>query len=250
MGEESIYRYWGVTDKGLRYELNEDKWKMFCYKDVLFLIVADGFGNREGINISSITAISEIQSFIERSLESDYPEHIKRAVSDATYLANRVLSTYKAADNKLYAGVGTSLTLCAVNQNKDIIIFHTGNTRLYIKRNNILTQFTKDYTEAQELYEQGKITKDELPLHPDRKKLTGALGFMGSKYELTPGKLQTDDLLVLCTDGVYEMLSNGEILSITNEASDLKTICEWFKEGALKRGGVDNLAAVVSVIKF
>jgi len=245
------FNYYGIADKGKEKEINEDFFNGFIYKDVLFLMVADGLGGREGNDLASAVALNEMRRHIEKNLENDNVEHLKKIIEQGMFWANRVLLAYKRADDQAYGGFGTTLTMCAVNKNKDVVIGHVGNTRLYLLRNNILISMTKDHTEAQRLFEQNKITKEELRVHPERATLTKALGVWENlECDIFSGKLASKDILLLCSDGVYNMLTENEIQSIIIEAGESKTACEWLVEGANKRGGVDNIVVLISYIGF
>jgi protein phosphatase len=245
------FNYFGKTDLGKVRELNEDALHCFIHKDVMFLIVADGLGSREGFDIPSVIAVNEIRRHIEKYLISDNAAHLKTLVSQSLFWTNRVLLAFKRANEPIYAGFGTTITMCAINKNKDIVIGHAGNSRLYILRNGTLVQMTKDHTEAQRLYEQKKITKEEIRTHPERGTLTKGLGvWEDPECDVFGGKLVKEDIVLLCTDGVFSMLTDEEIQAIIIESGNTETACDWFMEGANQRGGVDNISAVISYINF
>lgn len=245
------FNYYGITDRGLVKEFNEDFFHGLIYKNVLFLMIADGLGGKEGGDYASAIAINEVRRYIEKNLESDKPEHLKKIIEQGMFLANRVLLAYKRANDQVYGGFATTFTICAVNKDKDIAIGHVGNTRLYLLRNGTIVSMTKDHTEAQRLFEQNKITKEELRVHPERATLTKALGVVEDfEADIFGGKLASKDILLLCSDGVYNMLEEAEINSIVLEAGESKTACEWLVEGAKKRGGIDNIVVLISYIGF
>lgn len=245
------FNFYGKTDIGKVRELNEDMMHCFIHKNVMFLMVADGLGSRQGFDMASVLAVNELKRHIEKYLASDDAAHLKQIVSQALYWANRVLLAFKRANEPIYAGFGTTITMCAINANKDIVIGHAGNSRLYILRNGSLVQMTKDHTEAQKLYEQRKISKEELRIHPERGTLTKGLGvWEDPDCDVFGGKLIKEDIVLLCTDGVFSMLTDEEIQAIIIDSGNTETACEWFIEGANQRGGVDNITAVISYINF
>ncbi|MDD4804667.1 MAG: protein phosphatase 2C domain-containing protein [Candidatus Pacebacteria bacterium] len=247
----TTFNYYGMTDEGKEKELNEDFFHGLIHKNVLFLIVADGLGGKEGLDLASIVAINEMQRFIERNLENDKIEHLKKIIEQGMFWINRILLTYKRANEQVFSGFGTTFTICAVNQNKDVVIGHAGNTRMYLFRNNAIVPMTKDHTEAQLLFDQKKITKEELRVHPERATLTKALGeWENLECDIFGGKLEKNDIILLCSDGAYNMLTDDEISSIIFEAGESKVTCEWLIEGANRRGGVDNIVVLISYINF
>lgn len=245
------FNYYGLSDKGTQKEINEDIFNGVIEKDVLFLMVADGLGGREGLPFSSAIAINEMRRHIEGNLKKSDSDYLKGFIEEGMFWINRVLLAYKRADDSLYGGTGTTFTVCAINKNKDIVIGHAGNTRLYVLRDGNLTQLTKDHTEAQKLFEEGKITKEELGGHPERAVLTRALGsWEDVEFDSFKGKLLNKDLIFLCSDGVYNLLTDEEIQTILLEAGESKTACEWLVEGANQRGGIDNIVSLISYLNF
>lgn len=245
------FNYYGITNRGKVKEINEDFFNGFIHKNVLFLMVADGLGGKEGNDLASAVALNEMRRHIEKNLENDRVDHLKKVIEQGMFWINRVLLAYKRANDQAYGGFGTTFTICAVNKDKDVVIGHVGNTRMYLLRNNTIVAMTKDHTEAQKLFEQNKITREELRVHPERATLTKALGVWEDlDPDIFSGKLASKDILLLCSDGVYNMLTDDEIRSIVLEAGESKTACEWLVEGANKRGGVDNIVALISYIGF
>ncbi len=245
------YNYYGLNDRGEVKEINEDAFDGIIHNNVLFLMVADGLGGKEGAGYASAIAINEMRKHIERNLKNDNAEYLKQFIENGLFWINRVLLSYKIAEDSLYGGFGTTFTICAINRHKDIVVGHAGNTRLYILRDGLLTQLTKDHTEAQRLFEQGKIKKEELREHPERAILTKALGFWDDiEFDIFGGRLSSEDIVLLCSDGVHALLTDEEIQAILIEAGESKTACEWLIRGANQRGGIDNSVALISYINF
>lgn len=246
------FNFYGQSDKGKVRPFNDDVFGGFIHKDVLFLMLADSVGTQEGADAASAVALHEMNTFISKHLETDNVEHLKKTIQQGMFWTNRVILAYRRANEQVYGGAATALTVCAVTKNKDIVVGHVGNTRLYLLRlNTPLTQMTKDHTEAQALLEQGKITKEEVRIHPGRGVLTRAIGaYDDPQPDIFSGKLQQSDILVLLTDGIYNLLTDSEIEKIIIEAGESKRACEWLIEGMNQRGGIDNGAAVISYINI
>lgn len=245
------YNYYGLNDTGEVKEINEDAFNGIIHNNVLFLMVADGLGGKEGVPLPSVIALNEMQRHIERHHKGDEAEYLKEFIEQGLFWINRVLLSYKRANDTLYGGFGTTLTVCAINKNKDIVVGHAGNTRLYILRDSMLTQLTKDHTEAQRLYEAGKIKKEELRDHPERATLTNALGAWEEvEFDIFGGRLSKEDIILLCSDGVHALLTDDEIQSILLESGESKTACEWLIQGSNQRGGIDNSVALISYVNF
>lgn len=245
------FNFYGSTDSGKSREFNEDAFDGFAHGNVLFLMVADGLGGKEGADLASHIALNELRRYIERYLKSADSAHVGEVLEAGMYFANRVVMAYRRANDTLYGNFGTSLTVCAINAQKDTIVCHAGNTRLYFLRQGSLIPVTKDHTEAQRLVDQGKITKEEMMRHPERLSLTNGIGISEvPTFDQFGGRIQSQDLIILCTDGIYGMMSDDEIRDIVLEAGESKKACEWLIEGGNQRGGIDNMAVLLSLINF
>lgn len=249
-----MFNFFGLSDKGEKKDFQEDSFYGFERNNVLFLMIADGMGSKEGLDVASVMAINQAVNYIERyfPVNSKYNiPFLKTLIDGAFYNANREIIAYKRANESLYNGLVTTFTLCAITNNKEFIMAHIGNTRLYILRNGNLVQLTKDHTEAKLLLDQKKITNEELRIHPARHTLTKCLGLTYDfKYDLMEGKLNTKDLIFMCSDGVYDLMFDEEIKGVLAEATESKTACEWFIQGANQRGGYDNISTLISFINF
>lgn len=243
----------GVTDKGNVRKKNEDYCEGFIKNDTLFLLVADGFGIQDDKDGQSagIIACNEVKRYIERFYDTLAKENLTNFLSQCIYAANRAIGSYKQADFDKYSGLGSSITVCAVLPTRETIVGHMGTTRVYIIRNGQAIQATTDHTSAQKLLQDNKISKDEYMNHPERAILTNGLGFSEeSNPDLLNITLSKDDILVLLTDGVYNLMSEQEIAMVIQEAGNTKTAAELFIKYAKERGGFDNLTALVSYINF
>jgi protein phosphatase len=245
------YNFFGSTDIGQVKTLNEDAFEGLIYNDVLFLIAADGLGSKEGAVFASRIAVNEMIRHIKKHFVSDNTQDLKNLIGTGMYWINRLLLSYKKANDTLYSGFGTTFTVSAINKNKDIVVGHAGNTRFYILRNGSLIQMTKDHTEAQLLYEKKEIRKEEIIGHPEAGVLTKALGnWEEVEFDVFGGKVSKEDILYLCTDGVFRLLNDEEMQAIILEAGESEKACDWLVKGADKRGGVDNMTVMLSYINF
>lgn len=244
------FNYFGSTHIGKIKKINEDSFNAFVVKDTLFLIVADGIGSIEGFDIPSIIAVHEFKNYIEKNCSLLTKDTLKKHIEEGMYWINRILLAYKKANDK-YNGLGTTFTVCAITKDDRIVVGHVGNTRLYLLRGQNMVQMTKDHTEAQALYEQKKIQKEELIDHPNRAVLTKAIGVWENvDFDVFAGEVQKEDILLLCSDGIFNLLSEEEINSIILEAGNSKQASEWLIKGANERGGIDNEVALLSYINF
>ena len=151
----------------------------------------------------------------------------------------------EAMDVPGLAGMGATVVLALIQDYHDLI-GHMGDSRAYLLRAESLRQLTKDHSIVQLLMDQGEITLEEALQHPARGRLTRAVGMDGTSLpEAHSIALRTGDKLLLCTDGLTEMLKDEQILSILNNHHLPEKICRELIATAYKAGGKDNITAVV-----
>ena len=228
---------------------NEDCATAFLTKNVLYQIIADGNGSVNDMRPAGF-AINEIQRYIDEFAQDNMsPEQIKELISQACYCANRVLMAYKRANNELYTNNNfTTLTMAAVTDDNHFILAHCGDSRLYLIRNGKILQFTKDHTVAQQLCDEGKITKEQVASHADANILTPALGFLNPRIDTAVGSLTQGDIILAVSDGIYKLLSPQMILDVVNLAGNCQDTCDGLIQYANNQGGVDNMSVFVSYI--
>ena len=131
-------------------------------------------------------------------------------------------------------------------KNETVFWGHIGDSRLYLIRNKTLTQLTNDHSLVWELLEQGSINKEEAQNHPQKNVLTRAVGIEETiNIETGSLKLFPDDMLLLCTDGLTNMVSTEQLLEAILNEQNLKLVLDSLFETALKAGGTDNITAIL-----
>ena len=245
------FNYYGFSDIGKKQKIMEDSFSGFIVNDnVLFLCIADGLGASKGTDVASMIAIEEFKKYITTNLKSEKIDDIEKEVKIALYMINRIIYSYQRMNPELYGSFSSTLTIAAINKNKEILISHIGNTRLYLYRQGNLFQMTKDDTIAQQLLEKNEIKETEYFMHPDRGVLNKFLGMPEVEPFITKGVLVTDDVLLLLSNGVYEMLALDKIKQIFANTKTSKEACEWIIQGANELGGLDNSSVVISYINW
>ena len=143
--------------------------------------------------------------------------------------------------------MGTTLTAVATLGN-DMVLGHIGDSRAYLFRDNNLTQLTKDHTVAQEMIDAGVSNGSDPHSRSMRHVLTAALGSLGSRIqpEVQQRRLNLDDQLLLCTDGLTEMVDDKVIASILRNAQSANQACDELITIALAAGGLDNVTVVLA----
>lgn len=149
----------------------------------------------------------------------------------------------KSKENKEFEGMGTTLEVCLIYNNR-AYISHIGDSRIYRIRKNIIRQLTQDHSYVQTLVKQGTITKEEANHHPKKNMLTKAIGCNAFvEPDVMVRGFQKDDIIIMCSDGLTNMLDTTEILNIIQENFEIASK-ELIKK-ANENGGMDNTTVIV-----
>lgn len=201
--------------------------------------VADGLGGRLAGDIASKTAVEFIKNNLSQVKDYfDYDE-MNNFVADI----NQAIIT-KSYEDANYNGMATTLTM-AILEGETMGIVHVGDSRAYRLNGDKMEQLTKDHSLVQVLIDEGKLTEDEARYHPQRNVITRALGTDNSvhidlyKYKIDPG-----DIILLCTDGLYNLVEDNEIKRIVME-NDLETAAKDLINLANYNGGTDNITLII-----
>ena len=219
------YSIAATTDIGVSRERQED---YIFFKELdeknLFCVIADGTGSRPSIPQPASIICLEIGNFIQtmwKNKKKDFCLDPKFYMKLAMLIANKVIGAFKMGNEELYSGFAASVTCCLFTENNQIFIAHCGNTRVYMLRNGVLTQLTKDYTKANELLNMGKITKEEYYVHADRLLITNGIGLVTEpEIQLRAGRIKDDDIILMTTDGVHYAIQPQAMAEIILKSQD------------------------------
>lgn len=226
------------SDVGRVRSINQDS-SLVVQGEIQILAVADGMGGHKAGEIASAMAIETIRNY-------------QGQVDDLRQMLTEII---EEADQRIYAaqsmdancqGMGTTLTLAVVKDNL-LYIGHVGDSRAYLCRNQDLLQITTDHSLVNELLKQEQITEEEALNHPQRHLLLQALG-SGNKLniEINCFSLERSDIILLCTDGLNNMLSDEEIARLINSSEgDLQEKSERLVNTANQKGGLDNITVIL-----
>lgn len=212
-------RAFAKSDIGKVRENNQDSY--YCSKEgdsLNLYIVADGMGGYNGGEVASSLAVAAAKGYMENNFASSCNdrESILLLIKNAIEYANMVVIE-KAKSEKELEGMGTTLDLCLIYNNK-IYIGHVGDSRIYRIRKEFIRKLTKDHSYVQQLVEDGKITKEEAVHHPKKNMITKALGVSAfvEPDAYVKGYLK-DDVLVMCTDGLSNMIPDAQLYEIASK---------------------------------
>ena len=168
-------------------------------------------------------------------------EDIQKLVNGAIEYANMIVYEKSKEDEK-YKYMGATLEILLII-NDDIYIGHAGDSRIYRLRKDVLKKLTKDHSYIENLIEDGKITREEAVKHPDKNMVTKGIG--NSKLvepDVIHKKFKDGDTILMCTDGLTNMVSEERIKEILKEEGD---VSKKLTDEANKNGGMDNITVVV-----
>ncbi len=168
-------------------------------------------------------------------------EDIQKLVNGAIEYANMIVYEKSKEDEK-YKYMGATLEILLII-NDDIYIGHAGDSRIYRLRKGVLKKITKDHSYIENLIEDGKITREEALKHPDKNMVTKGIG--NSKLvepDVIHKKFKDGDTILMCTDGLTNMVSEERIQEILQEEGD---VSKKLTDEANKNGGMDNITVVV-----
>jgi protein phosphatase len=243
-----MVEFYGHTDVGRRRSLNEDT---IHAHDRLF-VVCDGMGGHKAGEVASKLAVEAIAGFIHRSEEDPemtWPYGFNTQISydenrlnTAIRLANRVVFRHAASSDD-YTGMGTTVVAAMVSPRKaEVTYAHVGDSRIYLIRGGSMLQLTRDDTWANLA-----AGRDVDATSPMRNVLTKALGAREEvDFDVARLALEPGDVILLCSDGLTNMLSDARILEIVGaRCPDLESVCRDLVAAANEQGGRDNISVVV-----
>lgn len=233
------------TDIGKLRQLNQDFVFTSVYKlgalDNLFL-VADGMGGHKAGDYASKCAVDTI---IEMCSKSKGEKQIK-AITDAINEANSRIRR-KAMEDENMIGMGTTLVLATITD--DILtVANVGDSRLYIiSEDEGIHQITRDHSLVEEMVRMGGIDRVSARNHPDKNIITRAIGATQNvNIDFFEVNLKNNDLILMCSDGLSNMIEDSEIQKIANNAKSLEDIANELINTANKNGGKDNISVVLA----
>lgn len=252
------YPFYAVTDLGYGRSTNEDAIMVKeLSKDTMIAMIADGAGSHNEEFQPASIVLNEIYDFISKVTEEEGEEFLKENITLIFKLAinsaNRALGLFKLANEDLYGGFATSLTICLISKNNYFAIAHTGNTRLYILRTgfkNNIRQLTTDHTKGYRLVSEGKITEEMYYTSPERLKIESGLGFGADpELQIVDGYLNENDGVLLTTDGIHYAIRPEAISEIIARSGTLDEGCNTLIAAAKELKYIDNASAILIVNK-
>ena len=232
------------TDIGKLRQLNQDFVFTSIYPlgvlDNLFL-VADGMGGHKAGDYASKCAVETIIEMCSKSRGKKMVTAISDAINEANTRIRR-----KAMEDVNMVGMGTTAVLATVN-NDTLTVANVGDSRLYIiSAEKTITQITRDHSLVEEMVRMGGIDRVSARNHPDKNIITRAIGATGNvNIDFFEVSLKEGDVILMCSDGLSNMLEDKDILEIVTTNDDLQTTANALVSAANENGGSDNISVVL-----
>lgn len=232
-----------VTDIGKKRNTNQD----FAYASLepvgklpnLF-IVADGMGGHKAGGYASQCAVETILKVVKEMQDAEPAEILLAAIQEANTVIKK-----KASEDERLSGMGTTVVAATV-RGEQLEVANVGDSRLYIVNEKEIRQITQDHSLVEEMVRFGGISREEARKHPDRNIITRAVGAEDSlKVDCFFVKLQREDRVLLCSDGLTNMLEDGEIQRILNGEGTIREKADILVGEANNNGGRDNISVII-----
>jgi serine/threonine protein phosphatase PrpC len=233
------------TDIGRIRTVNEDRYSVLNdLGGYMLAVIADGMGGHQAGDTASYLAVDTIVSQLKVLHEDMTFEECKVLMKRAILLANeRVFEL--SSERAHYRGMGTTIVVALASPDY-VVIGHIGDSRAYMIRKSQIKQLTVDHSLVSELVKSGQITAEEASNHPRRNVLTRALGTESAiEVEMNDFEWTKNDMLLLCTDGLSNLLDDPTILKLIEEDDGLQNKVDRLVDAALAAGGDDNITAVL-----
>ena len=231
-----------LTDIGRKRKHNEDSLGFFNLNDEEVLaIVADGMGGHASGEVASRMAVEIIHDVYSKERKD---QEVFEALKSAFEVANFTI-LQKSLEQENLNGMGTTATALVIKGDQTFV-GHMGDSRAYLFRDTTVHQLTKDHSMVNRMVEQGLLSKEEAQRHPQRNVIYKALGVnRDAELDLTgPFSAQGNDIFLLCSDGLTNLVSDEELFKITKDETPKKA-CEKLIQLANKRGGDDNITVQI-----
>lgn len=242
-------QFWALTDPGCVREQNQDAYHLEQLdKNTLLCTVCDGMGGAKSGNVASSLAVDVFSQEVKRSWKSDMDEdQVDVMLQSAVKLAN--FTVYDQAQQFAeFAGMGTTLVSVLI-RGKRVTVVNVGDSRCYYVNKQGIRQITQDHSLVQMMIAKGELSPEKAKNYPGKNLITRAIGtepvVMCDVFHL---KAEKGDCLLLCSDGLSNLMDDQEILFEVAHGMDKQQCCQRLLEIAKHRGAPDNVTSAMVVI--
>ncbi|MBR4754480.1 MAG: Stp1/IreP family PP2C-type Ser/Thr phosphatase [Lachnospiraceae bacterium] len=234
---------YGMTDIGKKRVVNQDN----IYVSTRpvgnlpnLFVVADGMGGHKAGDYASRYATDAVVESISANSETDIKKIITKAVEDANSLVFK-----KSAENEDFRGMGTTLVIAAISGD-ELTVANIGDSRLYLIEGSSIKQLTQDHSLVAEMVRMGQIDEQEARRRPDKNIITRAIGISEVIHaDFFKSKVKSKEFVLLCSDGLSNMLEDSEMLSAVTGSEPLEKKTSMLIDLANQKGGKDNISVII-----
>ena len=232
------------SDIGKRRKSNQDYTATFTnQKNQLLALLADGMGGHQAGDIASRQAVEEIGIAWEATTIDDSEKAVQWFLQHIQQTNQRIFE--KGQSQPTLSGMGTTLEVVTILDNH-LALAHVGDSRIYLFREQRLIALTEDHSLVNALLKSGEITQEMAENHPRKNIITRSLGMPGSlEVDVAIHRIEDHDQLLLCSDGLTNMVSEPKITQILLEAASLQDASQRLIEEANAKGGLDNITVLL-----
>ena len=237
---------WGLTDKGCVRKMNQDAYDIQQLdRNTLLCVVCDGMGGAKSGNIASSLAVDVFSQEIQRcwtpNMEWDKADQL---IKSAVKLANFTVYD-QAMQFEEFDGMGTTL-VAALIRGRKVSVVNVGDSRAYRISQSGIRQITKDHSVVQMMVDRGELTAEMAKRYPGKNLITRAVGTEPAVLcDLYRQELEKGDYVLLCSDGLSNMLEDQEILFEVVHGVNKRQCCKRLLDIAISRGSPDNVTSVL-----
>lgn len=239
-------QYWGITDPGCTRTQNQDAYQMEALdRNTLLCVICDGMGGAKSGNVASTLAVDVFVQEVKRTWISGMdPEKVDQMLKNAVKLAN--FTVYDQAQQfEEFDGMGTTLVAVLIH-GKYATVVNIGDSRAYSVKNDGVQQLTTDHSLVQMMVARGELTPEQARSYPGKNLITRAIGTEPVvECDIFHRRLQGGECLLLCTDGLSNLVDEQEILFEIVHGLNKQSSCERLLEIAKRRGAPDNVTCVL-----
>ena len=237
---------WAITDAGNVRSQNQDYYRVTeLSEDTLLAVVCDGMGGAKSGNVASRLACEVFSEEIERSYKASMTQsEVERLLHSAVNLAN--VSVYEHSQlSEDYQGMGTTLVAALIRPGEGAVV-NVGDSRAYYFDGDGVTRITTDHSVVQYMVLRGELTQEQAKNHPSKNMITRAVGPMEQVFsDVFSFPVHQGEMLLLCTDGLSNEMSDQEILFEVAHGVRQDDCCQRLLEIAKDRGAPDNVTCVL-----
>lgn len=242
-------QYWGLTDPGCTRTQNQDAYQIEQLdKNTLLCVICDGMGGAKSGNVASSLAVDVFCQEVGRTWTSDMDqERLDQMLHNAVKLTNFTVHD-QAQQFEDFTGMGTTMVAVLIH-GKQATVVNVGDSRAYTINQNGVTQLTEDHSVVQMMVRNRELTKEQARSYPGKNLITRAIGTEAVvEPDLFHYKVERGDCLLLCTDGLSNIIDEQEMLFEVVHGDDKQRCCQRLLEIAKNRGAPDNVTSILVCI--